>query len=104
MIFSWSDATLHTLRAVAGLDHVVYGSDYPTCAEISRSAVVPNWWPALNSRRPNALRYSTARQCRCCRGWPPTLAWPADAAAGGRLNLHDRTYWQVRVDPYNPVR
>jgi predicted TIM-barrel fold metal-dependent hydrolase len=26
---AWSDPTLHTLRAVAGLDHVVYGSDYP---------------------------------------------------------------------------
>ncbi|MBB5168519.1 amidohydrolase family protein [Mycobacterium sp. AZCC_0083] len=26
---AWSDPTLHTLRAVAGLDHVLYGSDYP---------------------------------------------------------------------------
>jgi aminocarboxymuconate-semialdehyde decarboxylase len=26
---AWSDPTLHTLRAVAGMDHVVYGSDYP---------------------------------------------------------------------------
>ena len=26
---AWSDPTLHTLRAVAGLDHVIYGSDYP---------------------------------------------------------------------------
>jgi predicted TIM-barrel fold metal-dependent hydrolase len=26
---AWSDQTLHTLRAVAGLDHVLYGSDYP---------------------------------------------------------------------------
>jgi len=26
---SWSDTTLHTLRAVAGIDRVVYGSDYP---------------------------------------------------------------------------
>lgn len=26
---SWSDATLHALRAVAGVDHVIYGSDYP---------------------------------------------------------------------------
>lgn len=26
---AWSDPTLHTLRAVAGLDRVVYGSDYP---------------------------------------------------------------------------
>jgi aminocarboxymuconate-semialdehyde decarboxylase len=26
---SWSDPTLHTLREVVGLDHVLYGSDYP---------------------------------------------------------------------------
>lgn len=26
---AWSDPTLHTLRAVAGLDHVLYGTDYP---------------------------------------------------------------------------
>jgi aminocarboxymuconate-semialdehyde decarboxylase len=26
---SWSDPTLHTLRDVVGLDHVLYGSDYP---------------------------------------------------------------------------
>jgi 6-methylsalicylate decarboxylase len=26
---SWSDTTLHTLDAVVGLDHVLYGSDYP---------------------------------------------------------------------------
>ena len=26
---SWSNPTLHTLRAVAGLDRVLYGSDYP---------------------------------------------------------------------------
>jgi predicted TIM-barrel fold metal-dependent hydrolase len=26
---SWSDPTLHTLRKVVGLDHVLYGSDYP---------------------------------------------------------------------------
>jgi predicted TIM-barrel fold metal-dependent hydrolase len=26
---SWSDPTLHTLREFVGLDHVLYGSDYP---------------------------------------------------------------------------
>jgi 6-methylsalicylate decarboxylase len=26
---SWSDPVLHTLREVVGLDHVLYGSDYP---------------------------------------------------------------------------
>jgi 6-methylsalicylate decarboxylase len=26
---AWSDPTLHTLREVVGLDHVLYGSDYP---------------------------------------------------------------------------
>jgi 6-methylsalicylate decarboxylase len=44
---AWSDSTLHTLRTVAGLDHVVYGSDYPYLrrdiavrgrAELQRSA------------------------------------------------------------------
>jgi 6-methylsalicylate decarboxylase len=81
---SWSDATLHTLRVVAGLDHVVYGSDYPYLrrdiairgrAELQSS-------PELSQAERVAVLHSAAVSLLPRLAAHPRLA--AGAVAGGR--------------------
>ena len=81
---SWSDPTLHTLRAVAGMDRVVYGSDYPYL----RSDIAIRGRGELE----NSLELSDDERAAVLHGAAVTLlprlaAHPrlaAGAAAGGR--------------------
>jgi 6-methylsalicylate decarboxylase len=80
---SWSDTTLHTLRAVAGIDHVVYGSDYPY---LRRDIAIRGRGELENSAELSEVERDAVLHATAVTLLPRLAAHPSlpGAAAGGR--------------------